>query len=207
MLPVSALTVMMPAASVASAAVFWVSPTGVTVTVGAWVSRVKSPSAVSGVVVVLPALSVVAVLTSMAPSPRVVRSAAVRTTGLAVPSLLMVLVTVPFGPVKVTTEVLPVSALTVMMPAASVASAAVFWVSPTGVTVTVGAWVSTVSAIFAGSLTFPAGSVSVTAMLLAPSGSGLLSVTAHVPSAATVVVTFSPVGLVTVMVSPGVPLP
>src|SRR5574343_858330 len=53
----------------------------------------------------------------------------------------------------------------------------------------------------------PAGSVAVTGKVAAPSGSGWVGVTLHVPSGLTVVVNTSPVGLVTVMVLPGSPVP
>ena len=160
--PASLLTVITPPAAVASLAVFIASPCGTTVTPGATVSRTKSPSAPSGVVVTLPAASVVTVLTSIGPSPSVARSAAVRTTGLAVPSLTIVLVTVPLGPVRVTTLVVPASLLTVITPPAAVASLAVFIASPCGTTVTPGAAASIVTGTLAGAETLPAGSVAVT---------------------------------------------
>ena len=103
---------------------------------GASVSNTKSPSFASGVVITRPAGVVVTVVTSTEPLPSVAKSAAVSTTGLLVPSLIIVLVTVPFTPTKVITEVLPASLLTVITPVGDVASALVLLASPCGVTST-----------------------------------------------------------------------
>ena len=159
--PTGLLTVMMPPAVAASAAVLLRSPSSVTVMAAARVSSVKSPSAVLALVVMLPAVSVVTVVTATTPWPRIIRSAPVSTTGKAVPSLMMVLVTVPALPTKVTTEVEPARLLTVVMPAAEVASAAVLLRSPSSSTVTTGALVSTVKASPFTVVLLPAVSVAV----------------------------------------------
>ena len=116
--------------------------------IGATVSSTKSPSLTSGVVITRPAGVVVTVVTSTEPLPSVAKSAAVSTTGLLVPSLIIVLVTVPFTPTKVMTEVLPDSLLTVITPVGDVASALVLLASPCGVTNTLNSdttsgWVGT----------------------------------------------------------------
>ena len=131
-------------------------------------SSVKSPSAVFGLVVMLPAVSVVTVVTATAPSPKVARSAAVSTTGKAVPSLMRVLVTVPALPTRVTTEVEPGGLLTVMMPAAEVASAAVLLRSPSSSTVTAGAMVFRVTDTDTAAPAFPLVSVAVTVIAFKP---------------------------------------
>src|SRR5574343_109753 len=53
----------------------------------------------------------------------------------------------------------------------------------------------------------PAGSVAVTGKLAAPSGSGCVGVTLHLPSGPAVVVSTSPVGLLTLTEAPGVVVP
>ena len=167
--PGGLLTVMMPAAEVASAAVLLRSPSSSTVTAGAMVSSVKSPSAVFGLVVMLPAVSVVTVVTATAPSPKVARSAAVSTTGKAVPSLMRVLVTVPPpAPTKVTTDVEPVGLLTVSTPPAEVASAAVLLRSPSSITATTGAMVSSDTGTDTAAPTLPLVSVAVTVNAFKP---------------------------------------
>ena len=84
-----------------------------------------------------PVVDVVTVVTSTGPSPKVTKFAAESTTGLLLPSLIIVIVTVPFTPAKVITDVLPASLLTVMTPAVAVASAEVLLASPCAITVTV----------------------------------------------------------------------
>ena len=102
--------------------------------IGATVSSTKSPSFTSGVVITRPAGVVVTVVTSTGPLPKMAKSAAVSTTGLLLPSLTIVLVTVPFTPTKVMTDVLPASLLTVITPAGDVASALVLLASPCCIT-------------------------------------------------------------------------
>ena len=143
--PDSLCTVIAPVAAVVSVAVLMRSPCSMTVTPAAIVSSVKSPSAVLALVVMLPAVSVVTVVTPTAPLPRISRSAAVSTTGTAVPSLVMVRVIVPALPIRVTTEVEPAKLLTVRIPPAELASAAVLMRSPVWVTATVVAIVSSVT--------------------------------------------------------------
>ncbi len=64
---------------------------------------------------------------------------------------------------------------------------------------------STVIVSGAAGLVLPAGSVAVTLKVFGPSGNACVRVTDQVPSLLTVVVRISPVGLMTLMVSPGVP--
>ena len=96
---------------------------------------------------ILPATSVVTVVTSTRPSPSVNKSAAVNTTGKAAPVFVKVLVTVPLTPTKVTVELEPASLSTVIAPVAAVASAAVLMRSPSSSTVTLGATVSIVKSV------------------------------------------------------------
>ncbi len=72
-----------------------------------------------------------------------------------------------------------------------------------------GALVSMVTGTVVGALTLPAGSVAVTLNVCGalPGVSGVVGVRAHLPSLPTVVVNTSPVGLVTVILSPGFPMP
>ena len=72
----------------------------------------------------------------------------------------------------------------------------------------VGAVVSMTTVNGAAGLTWPEGLVTVTARLLTPSGSGAVGVTFQEPSGATVAEpTTLPCGSVTLMTSPGVPVP
>ena len=71
----------------------------------------------------------------------------------------------------------------------------------------VGAAVSIRTGTVVAGLVLPAGSVAVTRTFCSPSASACVGVTLQVPSAATTVVRTSPVGMVTVIVSPGVAVP
>ena len=66
-----------------------------------------------------------------------------------------------------------------------------------------GVIVSITTLRFVGALTLPTGSVAVTTTLFAPSSNGVVGATDQVPSAATIVVSTSPLGVVTVITSPG----
>ncbi len=70
-----------------------------------------------------------------------------------------------------------------------------------------GGVVSMVTGTMAGALTLPAGSVAVTLTFVVPSGNAWMGVTLQLPLPATTAVSTSPVGNVTVMVSPAVPVP
>jgi hypothetical protein len=110
----------------------------------------------------LPAASVATALTLMEPSPRVVRSALLRTTACAEPVPVTVFVTVLLPRVKVTTVLAPLSALTVTAPPAAVASALV---APSATPVpsakvgATGAAVSKVKLLVPALLALPAASV------------------------------------------------
>ena len=96
----------------------WVPGSGSVVSV-----RLKLPVPA---VLALPAKSVLTTLTLTDPVPRVVKSASLRTTACVAPVAVMVFVTTPPpAPVKVTTVLLPLSAVTVTTPVLAVASSAV----------------------------------------------------------------------------------
>ncbi|SHE23115.1 hypothetical protein BBROOKSOX_1193 [Bathymodiolus brooksi thiotrophic gill symbiont] len=98
--------------------------------VGACVSRIKLPALL---IIVLPATSVAVVLTLTTPSPKVVKSLAIKAINSVVPEAEVIfLVIAPFVPVNTTFTVLSISA--VKLRTLSVASTAVLLTSPTNTT-------------------------------------------------------------------------
>ena len=139
--PLSALTLSTPPAAVASACVLALSPTALTASVGATVSRMKLPVPLNRV---FPAVSLAVVATPTGPWPRVARSPALSATVCGAPLPVSVLDMLPAVPVKTTLTAAPVSALTVTTPPPAVASASVLAESPTAATLSVGAVLSSV---------------------------------------------------------------
>ncbi len=163
--PDSAVTLNTPPALVASAAVRLPSPTAATFRVGAILSRLKPPVALT---LVLPAVSVAVVDTVTAPWPSVTRSPVVSATLCAAPLPVRFLVTLSDVPVNTTATLDPFSALTPSTPPTSVDSAPDLLLSPMAATVRTGATVSRVKAPMPLLATLPAASVAVMATATAP---------------------------------------
>ena len=122
-LPDSAATVTIPVIAVASEVVAPLPRPVPRARIGTNGTLVSSLKEVVPAGEVLPAASVATALVAIVPSPSVTRSAVVSTTGTDVlPLPVTVLLTVLFPLAKLTTMVLPASAITVTTPVAAVAS-------------------------------------------------------------------------------------
>ena len=175
-----------------------------TMTLGVTLSMVTGSGAEG---LTLPAGSVAVMVRALRPSGSAVVGVAAQvplgcTTAVAMvlPAASWMVMVSPGVPVPLSVGVVSAVVLSPLMPVSLVASSV-----PAGAA---GARLSMVTGSGVGALVLPAGSVAVMARLFRPWGSGLAGVAAQVPLGCTVAVAMVlPSGSLTVMTSPGVPVP